>query len=146
MIPPFAHDDAVIAIGRGLLDRTLPKPAWTHAAHFAAAVYLIRARPDIAPERDMPGIIRAYNLATGVQNTDQGGYHETITQASLIAARAFLARLAPDIGLAEACNALLASPLGAKDWIARHWTRERLFSVEARRTWVPPDLAPLDQA
>jgi hypothetical protein len=24
-----------------------------------------------------------------------------------------------------------------------YWTRERLFSVEARRNWVEPDLAPL---
>ena len=42
--------------------------------------------------REMPGLIRAYNESTGVPNTDTGGYHETITLASLRAACAWLAR------------------------------------------------------
>ena len=141
--PPFASDAEIIEIGEGLLDRTLPKPRWTHAAHFAAAVWILLRRPDLAPERDLPGIIRAYNEATGVANTDSGGYHETITQASLRAARAFLAALPSGTPLHVACNALLASPLGDKDWPLAYWSRETLFSVKARREWVEPDLAPL---
>src|ERR1700744_4988223 len=90
---PFASDAEIVEIGEGLLDRTLPKPRWTHAAHFAAAVWILLRRPDLTPERDLPGIIRAYNAATGVANTDTSGYHETVTQASLGAARAFLAAL-----------------------------------------------------
>jgi len=35
------------------------------------------------------------------------------------------------------------SPLGQPQWLLEYWTRERLFSVEARRNWVEPDLAPL---
>ena len=50
----FSKDAEVLRIGEGLIDRTLPKPEWTHAAHFAAAVYLVAGRPDITPERDMP--------------------------------------------------------------------------------------------
>ena len=38
----------------------------------------------------MPTMIRAYNEATGGANTETRGYHETITQASLRAARSFL--------------------------------------------------------
>lgn len=142
-VVPFASDAEVEAIGLGLLDRTLPKPHWTHAAHFAAAAWIIRERPDLAPERDMPGIIRAYNAATGGENTDTAGYHETITQASLRAARAFLATLSADTPLHAACNALLASPLGDKGWPLAYWSREVLFSVEARRGWVDPDQQPL---
>jgi hypothetical protein len=85
---PFTSNDEIAAIGLGLIGRTLPKPQWTHAAHFAAALWMIACRPDLVAERDMPGIIRAYNEATGVMNTDHAGYHETITQASLRAARA----------------------------------------------------------
>jgi hypothetical protein len=29
------------------------------------------------------------------------------------------------------------------DWILAHWSKERLFSVEARREWLEPDLQPL---
>jgi hypothetical protein len=138
----FSSDDEIEAIGRGVLDLSLPKPRWTHAAHFAAALWLMARRPDLDAARDMPGFIRSYNEATGVANTDTEGYHETITQASLRAARSFL--LAdPQRSLFAVCNALMASSLGKSDWLLQYWTRPRLFSVEARRRWVDPDLQPL---
>jgi hypothetical protein len=138
----FNSDTEIAAIGAGLLDRSLPKPRWTHAAHFAAALWLISYRKDLDASRDMPGFIRAYNEATGVANTDAEGYHETITQASLRAARSFLEQ-DPKRALFATCNALMASPLGKSDWLLAYWTRTRLFSVEARRRWVGPDLKPL---
>jgi hypothetical protein len=141
--PEFVCDAEIAEIGEGLLSLSLPKPRWTHAAHFAAAVWILRRRPDIAPERDLPGIIRAYNEATGVANTDTGGYHETITQASLRAARAFLGGLPAEEPLHRTCNALLASPLGNKDWLLGYWSRQALFSARARREWIEPDLGPL---
>ncbi|HEX7884720.1 MAG TPA: hypothetical protein VF474_01970, partial [Phenylobacterium sp.] len=88
--PRHLSDDDIARIGRGVADRTLPKPEWTHAAHFAAAFWLL-TRPQGDAEAEMPGLIRAYNAATGVENTDTSGYHETITLASLRAARAWLA-------------------------------------------------------
>jgi endonuclease III len=142
---PFASDEEIAAIGRGVLDLSLPKPRWTHAAHFAAALWLISRRQDLDASRAMPGIIRAYNEATGVANTDTDGYHETITQASLRAARSFLLQ-EPGRSLFETCNALLASPLGRSDWLLGYWTPERLFSVKARRGWLEPDLKPLPWA
>lgn len=138
----FTSDDEIAYIGRGLLDCSLPKSEWTHAAHFAAALWLLACRPDIDPARVMPGAIRAYNEATGGANTDTSGYHETITQASIRAARSFL-RTSPNRPLFETCNALLTSPLGDSSWILTYWSRERLFSVEARRKWIEPDLKPL---
>jgi len=143
-MPPHHHPltDADIArIGLGVADRTLPKPEWTHAAHFAAAFWLI-TRPGADPEAEMPGLIRAYNEATGVENTDTSGYHETITLASLKAARAFLAER-PHAGLATALAELLAGPLGRSDWLMAHWSKDVLFSPTARRAWTEPDLQPL---
>ena len=125
-------------IARGVLDRTLPKLQWTHAAHFALALWLLRDRGDVT-FRDMPPLIRAYNESTGVANTDSGGYHETITAASLRAARAWLTAR-PDMPLHEALAELLAGPHGRPDWLLTYWSRERLFSVAARRGWVEPDL------
>ena len=131
----FKSDTEITAIGLALLNRTLPKPAWTHAGHFAAAIYILARRPDIIATRDMPAIIRAYNEATGVPNTSTSGYHETITQASLRAARAHL-RAAP---LHVMCNALLAGPLGHKAWLLEYWRRDLLFSPLARSQWIEPD-------
>lgn len=128
-------------IGRSVHIRTLPKCEWTHAAHFAAAIWVLTHR-DLVAERDMPAVIRGYNEATGTRNTDTTGYHETITQASIRVARAFLANRA-DAGRAEVLHELLASPFGRSDWLLAYYSRERLFSVEARRRWVEPDLSPL---
>jgi hypothetical protein len=139
---PFISDEEVSFIGLGLLDRTLPKSVWTHAAHFAATLWLLRCRPDVEISRAMPGIIRGYNEATGGANTDTSGYHETITQASIRAARAFLVQ-APPGPLFVTCNALMRSRLGSPDWLLEYWTRPRLFSVEARREWIEPDIKTL---
>lgn len=140
---PFAAEIEIIQIGEGLLACTLPKARWTHAAHFAAAVWILQRRPDIDAFVAMPGFIRAYNAATGGVNSDGEGYHETITQASLRAARAFLAGLPAATPLHLAVNALLGSFLGRPDWLLEYWSREMLFSVAARRTWIEPDLRAL---
>jgi hypothetical protein len=134
-------DTDIARIGEGVIARTLPKAEWTHAAHFAAAVWVL-TRPHLDAFRDMPGLIRAYNEATDTPNTDTGGYHETITLASLRATRAHLAAR-PDASLSAALAELLAGPFGRSDWLLAHWSKDRLFSVEARRTWVEPDIQPL---
>ena len=137
----FSSDAEIARVGEKFLDLTLPKPEWTHAAHFAVTLWLMRHRPDIRLETEMPGLIRAFNEATGTPNTDTGGYHETITQVSLRAARLRLAEGGAK-PLHEILNSLLLSPMGDSKWLLQYWSRERLFSVEARRGWVPPDLKP----
>jgi hypothetical protein len=138
----FSSDDEIAEIGNGLEGRTLPKTRWTHAAHFAATLWFLRFRPEVELSLSMPTLIRAYNESIGGANTDTSGYHETITLASIRAARAFLAE-APVEPLYETCNGLLRSRLGDPGWLLEYWTRGRLFSVEARRSWVEPDLRPL---
>jgi hypothetical protein len=72
-------------------------------------------------------------------NDDAQGYHHTITIFFLRAISRFY-----DQFTAENCGAratrLLALPLAAPDYPLRFYTKERLFSVEARRGWVEPDL------
>lgn len=139
----FADDDAVRRVGEGLLARTLPRPDWTHEAHLAACLWLLRDRADIHPEHQLPDIIRSYNASVGGVNSDSEGYHETITQAYVRLIRLWLSGNDRGGPLAGLVNALLCSPLGARDALLRHWSAERLFSVAARRSWVDPDLLPL---
>jgi hypothetical protein len=138
----FVDDAAVRRVGEGLLARTLPRPEWTHEAHLAACLWLLTERPDIAAERALPGVIRAYNESVGGVNDDTQGYHETLTQLYIKGLRAFL-RDCREAGLAKQVNALLASETGARDWPLRLYSRDRLFSVAARKDWVEPDLAPI---
>jgi hypothetical protein len=138
----FSDDEAIRRIGEGLLARTLPRAEWTHEAHLAACTWLVRERTDIDVERELPGIIARYNESAGGVNDDTQGYHETITQLYIAAVRAFVAGRPRD-GLSELVNELLRSPEGRRDWPLRFYSPERLFSVEARRNFITPDLAPL---
>lgn len=142
----FSDDDAVERLARGVIDGSCPKAEWTHAAHFAVAFWILRHWPDRPAETVMPDIIRTYNEATGVRNTDTSGYHETITQASIRAAQSFLGGYPASQPLHELIDLLMDTALGRSGWMLAHWTRERLFSVEARRVWVGPDLQPLHGA
>ena len=138
----FSSDAEIARLANGFVDRSLPKSEWTHAAHFAVAASLMSSETYDA-FRDMPDMIRAYNEATGTPNTDSEGYHETITQASLRATRHFLKHCASGRPLFARINRLLESELADPDWILRYWSRERIFSTDARSVWVEPDLAPL---
>jgi hypothetical protein len=140
----FTTDADISLIGEGLLDRSLPRTAWTHEAHLAACHWIVAERPDIDPDRDLRGIIAGYNAAVGGENDDTQGYHETITRCFVHAVRLHLAEM-PDGSLVERVNALLLSPFGRRDWPLHFFTHERLFSVGARREFVMPDLAPLPE-
>ena len=139
----FTSDAEITRIGEGLLVRDLPRADWTHEAHLAATTYLLTRRPDIDIDQALPGIIRAYNESVGGVNDDTQGYHETITRLFLHGARLFLAEADVDEPLHELVNELLLSPMGRRDWPLRFYSAERLFSVEARRHFVPPDIAAL---
>ncbi|MBK8158777.1 hypothetical protein [Dongia mobilis] len=139
------YSDADIThIGEGLLARTLPKTAWTHAAHCIACIYLLRQRPDIDVEKELPGIIWRYNAASGTANSDSDGYHETITRFYIALISAYLARVAGSSALSDIVRDFLASPGARRDLPLDYWSKDRLMSVEARRVWVAPDRAALD--
>ncbi len=140
-IRPFANDIAVRSVGEGLLARTLPKAEWTHESHLAACLWLVRERPDFTPESELPNTIRTYNVAVGGENTDSAGYHEPLTQLYIRGVRAFAASLPEGTALVDAVNALLSSEIGDRQWPLCFYSKERLFSVAARRGWVEPDLS-----
>jgi hypothetical protein len=139
----FTSATEIERIGEGLLARTLPRADWTHEAHLAATTYLALRRPDIDLDKELPDVIRRYNESVGGVNSDTEGYHETITRTFLHGTRLFLGEGASDEPLHALVNELLLSPMGRRDWPLRFYSRERLFSVEARRNFISPDLAPL---
>ncbi len=121
----------------------MPRAEWTHEAHLAATTYLLTRRPDVDIDKQLPGIIRRYNESVGGVNDDTQGYHETITRVFLHGVRLFLRRNRCEGALHALVNALLLSPMGRRDWPLRFYSPALLFSVEARRKFVPPDVAAL---
>ena len=139
----YTSEADIIRVGQGFSACTLPRVEWTHPAHFAAALWLMRYRPDLDAAGDMPRMIRAYNESVGKMNDDSNGYHETITQASLRAARGVLNAYPAEVPVYRIVNALMSSILGNPYWLLEYWSRDLLMSVGARRHWREPDLKPL---
>jgi len=139
----FTTDAEIEHLGEGLLACTASREEWTHEAHLAATTYLLLRRPDIDLAEDLPGIIRRFNESVGGTNSDTEGYHETITRCFLHGVRLFLEGRDVTLPLCDLVNQLLLEPMGRRDWPLRFYSRERLFSVEARRSHIAPDPAPM---
>ena len=139
----FSTDAEISHLGEGVLACTLAREDWTHEAHLAATTYLLLKRPDVDLDAELPSIIRRFNESLGGINDDTQGYHETITRVFLHGVRLFLAEADLTEPLHGLVNDLLLSPMGRRDFPLRFYSPSRLFSTQARRTFVDPDLAAL---
>ena len=119
-------------IAAGLLDASLPQPEWTHRGHITAAHVLISAH---GPEETL-ALCREHipllNNAHGVENSDTGGYHDTLTVF-------FVAAVADAIGRGLTIDETAAEL--DRDAALRWWSEPVLMSVEARHGFVTPDIA-----
>lgn len=128
---------------RGFSDRSLPKSRWTHEAHLRVGLWhVLEYGPEEALDRLRPGI-RRYNEAVGGVNSPTAGYHETITRFYVQAIARFLDRADRTRPIEDLADEVVRE-LGDRELPLRHWTRDRLFSAEARAAWAEPDLRALD--
>lgn len=117
----------------------LPMARWTHEAHLVAGFWYSSTLDSDAALATVRTRIRRHNESVGTPNTDSSGYHETITRLYMGAIAAHVSRHS-SAAFEDSLALLLASPLGDSEWPLRYYSRERLFSVEARRSWVEPDV------
>lgn len=123
--------------------RKLPRTEWTHEAHLVVAIcYCVKYPFQKALELARQNIT-AHNESVGTPNTDTEGYHETITRLWLVLALSFIKQSATP-SVTEICNNFIKSGMGKSSYPLIFYTKERLFSVEARHNWVEPDLVELD--
>lgn len=128
---------------------TLPKREWTHAAHLAiGAHYAMACDATEAMTRLRQGI-RRLNESHGVENSDTGGYHETITRFWLTVVRRFLCEheaKGPKATRVERVAVVVKAFEGERGLFRPHWTFDIVSSTEARRRWIEPDAVPLENA
>jgi hypothetical protein len=135
----FTRDEEVIELARAFEERTLPKAEWTHAAHLVVGLYYCYHHPLGVAKNLMRDGIYWLNDAHGTPNTESSGYHETITVFWLRTVADYLAKAERAAGLAALANGLLAVCHDPRLPL-EYYSRERLFSVEARTHYVKPDL------
>jgi hypothetical protein len=135
-------EDEVPRLGAAFVSATLPKEEWTHRAHLLVALWFAtRLPPDEALDAMRAGILRL-NGVHGVVTTPSRGYHETITRAYMRLVVRFVQGEGPESSWAVRAARLMARH-GERDHLLRYYTRDRLFSTDARFGWVEPDLLPL---
>ena len=87
--------------------------------------------------------IKRYNVSQGGKNTEDSGYHETITELYIRLIALYQLQF-PDPGDLEAPLAQLESqPFVQRDFPFQFYSKELLMSREARIRWVEPDLKPI---
>jgi hypothetical protein len=135
----FRTTEEILSLVRRFDDCTLPRKEWTHAAHLTVALWHLLQFDWAESLLRVRAGIRRYNAAHGIITTPTGGYHETLTRFWLRHVCTFL-----EDGRNEARSLVsLANELvehSDKDLPLAFYTRERLFSPEARAFWVEPDL------
>jgi hypothetical protein len=131
------RDEVEAFIGEFEAER-LPISRWTHEAHLVTGYWYVWLYGAVGTMGQLRTRIRRHNESVGTRNTEDSGYHETITRLYVDGIARHIAENAGqpfEVGLKR----LLASPLRSRDWPLTYYTSHRLFSVEARREWVEPD-------
>jgi hypothetical protein len=139
MVRPYPSDSDIEALVRAFFDTSLPRDQWTHPAHLAVGLHLVRTLPfddALAAMRDGIHAWLARHGSTGA------GYSATITRFYLHLIAAW-DREHPASGSVAEDVAALVEELGHRNVPARWYSPGRLASAAAAAGWVEPDLQPL---
>lgn len=121
---------------------TLPKTQWTHQAHLRVGTWYVL---QLGREKALPELrlrIRAYNEAMGTDNSDAGGYHETITRCYVDLISEVISQ---DLRIqsVDRWADVVIEKLGDPNLLRQFYSKDRLMSVVARRHWIEPDIKTL---
>lgn len=136
----YKTDEEIESLIRKFEDCSLPKAEWTHAAHLTVGLYYSFHNPAAIAKNVMTDGIYRLNDAHGTPNTETSGYHETLTVFWMKMLASFAETNKDEENLRLLTNKMLVFYDDA-GLPFKYYTRERLFSVEARFNYIEPDLA-----
>ncbi len=125
---------------QGFEDGTYPASSWTHHAHFVMALWYVYHHPLPEAQRCIKEGIKKYNIMTGGKNTDEAGYHETITEFYIRTIVQYLLSNIENNDLGMLLRQLDKQDFVQKQYPYKFYKKETLMSKRARREWVEPDL------
>jgi hypothetical protein len=135
---PLNSDNEIADVVSRFENCSLPYCNWTHRAHLCVAASYVRHLSFHDAMEKLRHHINQYNHACG----DEHGYNETITIL-------FLKQMCHDMDAGHCCNSLaeellrLESEYGIS-WLYRYYSKELIWSDQAKTGWIEPDLNPLE--
>ncbi len=140
----YKTETEIAEVVRTFEEASVSRDKWKHAEHLTVALhYLCLHDIDNATEKMRKGIFKLLTEGFEVDLSKEMPYHETLT--------IFWMRTVADFdaskngaSLVDKANELVAT--FDKDYPLRFYTREYLFSDEARAAFVEPNIASVDYA
>jgi hypothetical protein len=133
----YKTEEEILDIVRGFETGTLPRNEFSHSSHLVVALNYVRAMTvDEAINKMRKGLMNHLRLV-GVDFTKENPYHETLTVFWTRAIADFNANK-NGASLLDTANEMVET--FDKNYPNKFYTREHLFSDEARKTFVKGDL------
>ncbi len=127
-----ALEDFLTAFENG----TWPAAQFHHSHHLAvAACYLLDSTD---PMERLRKNIRFYNVSQGGENTENRGYHETITRFWVEVVKRYMASLPEGLPRLETARLVVAEFSPRRELFCDYYDFDVIKSREARAVWVPP--------
>src|SRR5579883_2342812 len=140
---PFLADEATLEqFVREWNAGALSRSAWTHAAHVAVAAYYAFDHDADRLFARMKTGIRNLNECLGVVNSEDSGYHETLTRFWSITLKVFAESQASPSRFELVTEAVIAFGEN-RDLHRAYYSFDVVANRHARREWVEPDLQPI---
>ena len=121
---------------------SLPKTEWTHAAHLLTGACYVHTLGREAALARMRECVRHHNESVGTKNTQDSGYHETIT-VMWIRLLDGLKRASEPMKRAEFAALAVDRFVSRRDIFREYYDFDLVGSTEARMRWVEPTFKPL---
>jgi hypothetical protein len=138
MTRKYESEEDISDLVRAFENATVPRHEWKHAEHLIVALYYV-SHYDIetATEKMRSGILNLLANGFNVDLAKEMPYHETITIFWIRTAAEFH-RSSNGKPIAEKIAEMVER--FDKNYLLNFYTRERLFSDEARARYIEPDL------
>ena len=138
--PYYGSDERIRELARGFENCSLPDEDFDHRAHLMVAIWYLSSMPaEEAAARMRRGLL-SYLAHYGA---DPVKYNETITQYWVRRLDKLLSETDGSLPLYERARQAVERA-GESSLIFEYYSRERLFSEEAREGWLKPDLKPME--
>lgn len=137
----YATNSEIEKVVTGFEDTSIARSDWKHSQHLVVALcYVERFGLESAIEKMRDGLFKLLTEGFKVDLTKEMPYHETLTIFWMRTVADFASKL-NGISLHAKANSLIDT--FDKDYPLKFYTRECLFSDDARARFVEPDLPPV---
>lgn len=135
----YTNEKEIVDLVAAFEDASIARGVWKHAEHLVVALYYVEncSNLEAATSRMRDGLFNLLTEGFKVDLSKEMPYHETLTVFWMRAVNEFAART-NGILLFEKANAVVEEY--DKDYPLKFYSREFLFSDEARARHVEPDI------